>query len=75
MGWKYYLVFILVPAVGVPFLWQLPETKGLSLEAIAGLFGEEVIPDQVALDQEGILIKSLESGDVATADQIEGNTH
>lgn len=46
VGWRYYLVFILVPMAGVPLLWQLPETKGLSLEEIAGVFGEEVAQDK-----------------------------
>ncbi|KAL2858501.1 putative sugar transporter [Aspergillus pseudoustus] len=39
VGWKYYLVFIIVPAAGVPLIAQLPETKGLSLEGSAALFG------------------------------------
>lgn len=46
VGWKYYLIFILVPICGVPFLYKLaPETKGLSLEEIGTCFG-----DAVALD-------------------------
>lgn len=45
IGWKYYLVFIIVPAVGLPLIWRFPETKGLTLEEIAALFG-----DKVALD-------------------------
>lgn len=35
IGWKYYLVFIAIMAVGlVPFIKLLPETKGLSLEEV-----------------------------------------
>ncbi|RSM18688.1 hypothetical protein CDV31_002408 [Fusarium ambrosium] len=41
IGWKFYLVFIIVPACGLPIVWRLPETKGLSLEEIAVLFGED----------------------------------
>ncbi|OCT51766.1 sugar transporter [Cladophialophora carrionii] len=33
IGWRYYLVFIVVPLAGLPFLVKFyPETKGLSLE-------------------------------------------
>ncbi|RAH79953.1 MFS general substrate transporter [Aspergillus japonicus CBS 114.51] len=39
VGWKYYLVFIIVPASGVPVLARLPESKGLTLEESATLFG------------------------------------
>ena len=45
VGWRYYLVFIIVPALGIPFLARLPETKGLSLEEIAAVFGDEVALD------------------------------
>ncbi|KAL2785970.1 general substrate transporter [Aspergillus keveii] len=48
VGWKYYLVFILVPAAGVPLIAQFPETKGLSLEGSAALFGAPE-PKSVAL--------------------------
>ena len=40
IGWKYFLVFIIVPAVGlVPFRKLYPETKLLSLEEVSYLFG------------------------------------
>ncbi|KAH8690341.1 general substrate transporter, partial [Talaromyces proteolyticus] len=42
IGWKYYIVFILVPAACVPFVRRLPETNGLSLEEITAKFGDEV---------------------------------
>ncbi|KAH6684232.1 hypothetical protein B0J14DRAFT_555215 [Halenospora varia] len=43
IGWKYYMVFVALPVVCVAAMadWCL-ETKGLSLEAINGLFGDEV---------------------------------
>ncbi|KFZ20389.1 hypothetical protein V502_03205 [Pseudogymnoascus sp. VKM F-4520 (FW-2644)] len=44
--WKYLLVFICISATTMPFWWFcLPETKGLSLEEIAALFGDEVAID------------------------------
>lgn len=52
VGWKYYLVFIIIPWVGA-FVFQkfLPETAGLSLEEIAVLFGDEgVRHDEPNLD-------------------------
>jgi MFS family permease len=45
IGWKYYLVFIIVPALGLPIVYRLPETKGLSLEEVAAVFGDEVVLD------------------------------
>jgi hypothetical protein len=46
IGWKYYLIFIIVPLCGVPILYMIaPETKGLSLEEIGACFGEEVALD------------------------------
>ena len=49
---RYYLVFILVPAACLPFLWHLPETNGLSLEEIAAKFSDEVAVDLSHLDEE-----------------------
>ncbi|KAF9889092.1 hypothetical protein FE257_008069 [Aspergillus nanangensis] len=43
IGWKFYLIFILVPACGLPVIWfYFPETGQLTLEEVAGIFGEEV---------------------------------
>ncbi|KAH7125995.1 general substrate transporter [Dactylonectria macrodidyma] len=42
VGWRFYLMFIIVPAAGLPVLWQFPETKGLTLEEIAASLGDEV---------------------------------
>ena len=48
IGWKYYLVFIIISFVGAPIFWHFsPETKGLSLEEIGALFGDEVASDTV----------------------------
>ncbi|KAH8587766.1 general substrate transporter [Bisporella sp. PMI_857] len=45
IGWRYYLVFIIVPALGLGVLFKFPETKGLSLEEVAAVFGDEVALD------------------------------
>ncbi|EPE08408.1 general substrate transporter [Ophiostoma piceae UAMH 11346] len=43
VGWRYYLVFIVLPVVGAPLLhFFFIETKGLSLEEIGALFGDHV---------------------------------
>ncbi|KAK5165368.1 uncharacterized protein LTR77_008897 [Saxophila tyrrhenica] len=43
VDWKFYLLFILVTAVGTPiFMHYSPETKGLALEEISELFGDQV---------------------------------
>ncbi|OQU95814.1 hypothetical protein CLAIMM_01981 [Cladophialophora immunda] len=44
IGWRYYLVFIVLTAICTPCMWYLfPETKGLSLEEIGEKFGDEVV--------------------------------
>ena len=44
VGWKYYLLFILLTAINIPLVWWLfPETKGLTLEEIGEKFGDEVV--------------------------------
>jgi MFS family permease len=43
VGWKYYLLFIILTAINIPLVWYyFPETKGLSLEEIGEKFGDEV---------------------------------
>ncbi|EXJ93636.1 hypothetical protein A1O1_02028 [Capronia coronata CBS 617.96] len=43
IGWKYYLLFIILPALNVGLLiYFCPETKGLSLEEINGIFEDKV---------------------------------
>ena len=43
IGWRFYLLFIIVPAMSLPVIYACyPETKGLSLEEIGTLFGDEI---------------------------------
>jgi hypothetical protein len=43
IGWRYFIVFITIPTCGLPIIWYyFPETKGITLEEIAGLFDEAV---------------------------------
>jgi len=42
IGWKFYLVFIIISGVGAIVLYfVLPETKGIPLEEMAKIFGDE----------------------------------
>ncbi|EXJ68768.1 uncharacterized protein A1O5_07699 [Cladophialophora psammophila CBS 110553] len=61
VGWKFYIVFIILPLLGAALMWKFfPETKLLTLEEISRLFGDEVALDinqlsteeKMALDRE-----------------------
>ena len=42
IGWKFYLVFIIISSLGAVWSWfVLPETKGIPLEEMAKLFGDD----------------------------------
>ncbi|KAI1613535.1 general substrate transporter [Exophiala viscosa] len=67
IGWKYYLIFIIVPLFGAAFMYTCyPETKGLALEEIAAKFGDEVAVDlsHLSLEERARLDKTLFSGDI-----------
>ncbi|KAM0408482.1 hypothetical protein ACHAPD_011958 [Fusarium lateritium] len=49
IGWRYYILFTVMSALMVLVLFfYFPETKGLSLEEMAKLFGDEVATDVAA---------------------------
>lgn len=67
IGWRYYLIFIIVPLFGAALVGLCyPETKGLALEEIAAKFGDEVAVDLTNLSSEerARLDKSLVNADV-----------
>lgn len=42
IGWKYWLVFIIITFLGFIWAWKfLPETKGIPLEEMSALFGDD----------------------------------
>ncbi|KAK5046457.1 hypothetical protein LTR84_008260 [Exophiala bonariae] len=46
VGWKFYILFIILPLIGAGLMWHFfPETKLLSLEEIGRLFGDYVAMD------------------------------
>jgi len=47
IGWRFFLLFICITTVGFVVMWiYLPETKGLPLEEVAAIFGDQ---DEVML--------------------------
>lgn len=53
VGWRYYIVFAVTSALVIVAMWfYWPETKGLSLEEINALFGDEVAVDFAHMTQE-----------------------
>ncbi|OAP59202.1 hypothetical protein AYL99_06500 [Fonsecaea erecta] len=53
IGWRYYIVFIVITSCMLPLIiFKFPETKGLSLEEIGALFGDEVALDISHLSDE-----------------------
>ncbi|KAH7124478.1 general substrate transporter [Dactylonectria macrodidyma] len=54
IGWKFFLIFIIIPVIGTIYIaLRFPETRGLPLEEVAMLFGDE---DQVMVFSEDIQI-------------------
>lgn len=84
IGWKFYLVFICITSVA--FIWailEVKETKGLPLEEIAALFGEQdqvtVFAANIHVDQtkHGVVVEDggeIEHGEKGHATAVEGKT-
>lgn len=67
VGWKFYILFIILPLLGAAVMWKyFPETKLLSLEEVGRLFGDDVALDighlspeaREALDRELATVRS-----------------
>ncbi|KAH0837179.1 hypothetical protein AYO21_08164 [Fonsecaea monophora] len=87
VGWKFYILFIILPLLGAALMWKFfPETKLLTLEEISRLFGDEVALDinqltteeKMALDREvsksvqGVFAVEIESSESKSpGDRIE----
>ncbi|KAL1869405.1 hypothetical protein Daus18300_005617 [Diaporthe australafricana] len=53
IGWKYYLIFIIIPLFGAAIMYFFyPETKGLTLEEIGKEFGDVVAIDLSAMNED-----------------------
>lgn len=62
IGWKYYLVFLIISAIIVPVVWLLyPETMGRSLEELEMMFTEsdsirDIVAESRRPPKEGLLV-------------------
>ncbi|KAI1614374.1 general substrate transporter [Exophiala viscosa] len=73
VGWKFYIVFIILPLLGASLMWKFfPETKQLSLEEISGLFGDEVALDinQLSAEKREELDRQLLEGGVGVTSML-----
>ncbi|KAH6972089.1 general substrate transporter [Ilyonectria sp. MPI-CAGE-AT-0026] len=74
IGWKYYLLFIILPAINVVLLALFcPDTKGLSLEEINGLFNDHVAVQLTHLTEEektALEARVLESNVIEGKEQL-----
>lgn len=66
IGWKYYIVFIgVIVAYGVTAYLFYPETRGHTLEQIAGIFdGDGAVPKSVLMVERARSVGGEKGGDV-----------
>ncbi|TKA60160.1 hypothetical protein B0A49_08494 [Cryomyces minteri] len=78
IGWRFYLVFIVVTTLMLPYVVLcFSETKGLSLEEVGALFGDEVAMDVSHLsekEREELDANIAKTTDLTTFD-LEKNRH
>jgi H+/Cl- antiporter ClcA len=78
IGWRFYLVFIVISLVGAIWVWWMfPETKGIPLEEIAAIFGDDdevvVIGSAINVtEKDGTVIVERKTEHEASTVQIEG---
>ncbi|KAK6380278.1 uncharacterized protein PV06_05565 [Exophiala oligosperma] len=73
IGWKYYLIFIIVPICGAAMMYFFyPETKGLALEEVAAKFGDEVAVDlsHLSAEERARLDKTLVNSEVMEMEHV-----
>ncbi|KAG8631577.1 hypothetical protein KVT40_000717 [Elsinoe batatas] len=80
VGWRFNLLFIIVPLVCVPIIWKVcPETKGLTLEEVGALFEDKVAPglnesrgdhDEMVMDNRASLEKQKVSTSASHVEQL-----
>lgn len=62
IGWKYYLVFVVITTVSTTIMWfYIPETAGLTLEEIGEKFGETAQVHFLDIDIQAVGNKDLET--------------
>jgi hypothetical protein len=72
IGWKYYLVFIIITGLAAPIVYFLfPDTRGLALEEVAALFGDE---DLVVIHERDIQYDTQKHEIVKTAEYTDNNS-
>lgn len=65
IGWKYYLFFIVLPAIGSVIVWfYYPDTLHKPLEEIAAIFGDEDMVVVYQRDLEGSNVIESSTGDM-----------
>lgn len=79
IGWKFYLVFICITSVALVWaIFEVKETKGLPLEEIAALFGEQdqvkVLAANIHVDHTNHEVVVEEVGDTDNVEKVHAKT-